>query len=60
MVIEIDVAIFPVCMVGLAGNLPMMQLQDIAEEIAERFENIEGVSEVEDHWERGKMRSGWN
>jgi len=23
-VIEIDVAIFPVCMVGLAGNLPMM------------------------------------
>jgi multidrug efflux pump len=46
-VIEIDVAVFPVCMVGLAGNLPMMQLQDIAEEVADTFENIEGVSEVD-------------
>jgi len=45
-VIEIDVAIFPVCMVGLAGDLPMMQLQDIAGDIADTFENIEGVSEV--------------
>jgi len=46
-VIEIDVAVFPVCMVGLAGNLPIMQLQDIAEEVGESFENIEGVSEVQ-------------
>jgi multidrug efflux pump len=45
-VIEIDVAIFPVCMVGLAGDLPMMQLQDIAGDIADRFEGIKGVSEV--------------
>ena len=46
-VIEIDVAVFPVCMVGLAGNLPMMQLQDIAKEVGDTFENIEGVSEVQ-------------
>ena len=46
-VIEIDVAIFPVCMVGLAGQLPMMQLQDIAGEIADTFEGIKGVSEVD-------------
>ncbi|MBW2116612.1 MAG: efflux RND transporter permease subunit, partial [Deltaproteobacteria bacterium] len=45
-VIEIDVAIFPVCMVGLAGDFPMMQLQDIAGDIADTFENIKGVSEV--------------
>ena len=45
-VIEIDVAIFPVCMVGLAGDLHAMQLQDIAGDIADTFENIEGVSEV--------------
>ena len=45
-VLEIDIAIFPVCMVGLAGPLPMMQLQDIAEEISETLENINGVSEV--------------
>ncbi|MBW1732892.1 MAG: efflux RND transporter permease subunit [Deltaproteobacteria bacterium] len=45
-VVEIDVAIFPVCMVGLAGNLSMMQLQDIAEEIADTFDEIKGVSEV--------------
>ncbi len=44
---EIDVAIFPSCMVGLAGDLPMMQLQDIAEDIAETLESIDGVSEVE-------------
>ena len=46
-VIEIDIALFPVCMVGLSGQLPMMQLQDIAEEISETFETINGVSEVE-------------
>ncbi len=46
-IIEIDVAVFPVCMVGLAGDLPMMQLQDIAEDVAETFESIEGVSEVD-------------
>ncbi|MEW6670314.1 MAG: efflux RND transporter permease subunit [Thermodesulfobacteriota bacterium] len=46
-VIEIDIAIFPVCMVGLAGDFPMMQLQDIAKDIAETFENIDGVSEVD-------------
>ncbi len=46
-VVEIDVAIFPVCMVGLAGPLPMMQLQDIAEDISDTLENIDGVSEVD-------------
>jgi len=46
-VIEIEIALFPVCKVGLAGDLPMMQLQDIAEEIADTLENVEGVSEVE-------------
>jgi multidrug efflux pump len=46
-VIEIEIAIFPVCKVGLSGGLPMMQLQDIAEDIADSFENIEGVSEVD-------------
>jgi len=46
-VIEIDIAIFPVCMVGLAGQLPMMQLQDIAGEISDTFEGIKGVSEVD-------------
>jgi len=45
-VLEIDIAIFPVCMVGLAGPLPMMQLQDIAEDISDTLENINGVSEV--------------
>ncbi len=45
-VLEIDIAIFPVCMVGLAGPLPMMQLQDIAEDISDALENIKGVSEV--------------
>lgn len=47
LVIELDIAIFPSCMVGLSGDLPMMQLQDIAEEISEILETIEGVSEVE-------------
>ena len=51
-VVEIDVAIFPVCMVGLAGNLPMMQLQDIAKDIADTFENIDGVSAVDIFGER--------
>ena len=47
LVLEIDVAIFPVCMVGLAGPLPMMQLQDIAKDISETLEDIDGVSEVD-------------
>ncbi|MEA2039096.1 MAG: efflux RND transporter permease subunit [Thermodesulfobacteriota bacterium] len=51
-IIEIDVAVFPVCMVGLAGDLPMMQLQEIGEEISEIFENVEGVSDVEIFGER--------
>ena len=46
-VLEIDTAIFPVCMVGLAGPLPTMQLQDIAKDISETLENIDGVSEVD-------------
>jgi multidrug efflux pump len=46
-VLEIDVAIFPVCMVGLSGQVPMMQLQDIARDVADAFENIKGVSEVD-------------
>lgn len=46
-VIEVDLAIFPVCMVGLSGGLPVMQLQDIAKEIAETLETIEGVSTVD-------------
>ena len=46
-VLELDVSILPVCMVGLAGELPMMQLQDIAEEVAEHLETIKGVSKVE-------------
>ena len=46
-VLEIETAIFPVCMVGLAGDLPMMQLQDIAGDISDTFETIDGVSEVE-------------
>ena len=51
-IIEIDVAVFPVCMVGLSGDLPMMQLQEIGEEISETFENVEGVSDVEIFGER--------
>ena len=46
-IIEIDIAIFPVCMVGLAGQIPKMQLQDIAEDISDTFEGIKGVSEVD-------------
>ena len=46
-VIEIDIALFPVCMVGIAGNLPMMQLQDIARDMSDLFEEIEGVSQVD-------------
>jgi multidrug efflux pump len=53
-VIEIDVAIFPVCIVGLAGDLPMTQLQDIAEEVADSIENVQGVSEVEIFGKREK------
>ncbi len=44
---ELDIAIFPSCMVGLSGNLPMMQLQDIADDISENLESIHGVSEVD-------------
>ncbi len=44
---ELDIAIFPACMVGLSGNLPMMQLQDIADDISEKLESINGISEVE-------------
>jgi multidrug efflux pump subunit AcrB len=46
-VIEIDIAIFPVCMVGMAGDFSGMQLQDMANDIAETFETIDGVSEVD-------------
>ena len=46
-VIEIDLAIFPVCMVGLAGRLSVMQLQDIAKEISDTLETIDGVSSVD-------------
>ncbi len=46
-VFEIDIALFPVCMVGLSGELPMMQLQDVAKDIADIIENIKGVSEVD-------------
>jgi len=58
-VIEIDIAIFPVCMVGLAGQLPMMQLQDIAGEISDTFEGIKGVSEV-DIVGKERVKYGWN
>jgi multidrug efflux pump len=34
-------------MVGLSGSLPMMQLQDIAEEVADILEDINGISEVD-------------
>jgi len=53
-VLEIDIALFPVCMVGLSGNLPMMQLQDIADEVADILEDINGVSEVDIHGKREK------
>lgn len=51
-VFEIDIALFPVCMVGLSGDLPMMQLQDVAKDIGDIIENINGVSEVEIHGRR--------
>jgi multidrug efflux pump subunit AcrB len=51
-VVEIDIALFPVCMVGLSGNLPMMHLQDIAKDVADILEEINGVSEVDIHGER--------
>ncbi len=51
-IIELEIALFPVCMVGLAGDIPLMQLQDIAKDIADDMENIEGVSEVEISGER--------
>ena len=51
-VLEIDTAIFPVCLVGLAGDLPMMQLQDIASDVGDVLEEIEGVSEVNIYGER--------
>ena len=51
-VVEIEIALFPVCLVGLAGNLPMMKLQEIAEDVAETLEEIEGVSIVEIMGER--------
>jgi multidrug efflux pump len=51
-IIELEIAIFPVCMVGLAGDIPLMQLQDIAKDIADDMENIEGVSAVEISGER--------
>jgi len=53
-VLEIDIALFPVCMVGISGHLPMTQLQDIADEVADILEDIDGVSEVEIHGEREK------
>ncbi len=46
-VVELEIALFPVCLVGIAGDLPPMQLQDIAEDIADTFKNIDGVSEVD-------------
>lgn len=51
-VMEIDVALFPVCLVGLSGDIPMMQLQDIAKDVAEILEDIDGVTEVDIHGER--------
>ncbi len=53
-VIEIDTAVFPVCLVGLAGPLPMMQLQDIASDVRDLLEEIEGVSEVDIYGERDR------
>ena len=53
-VIEIEIALFPVCLVGLSGQIPMMQLQDIAQDISEVLENIDGVSEVQIMGERDK------
>ena len=41
-------------MVGLSGDLPMMQLQDIARDVADAIQLIDGVSEVDIHGEREK------
>ena len=46
-VIEIDVAVFPVVMVALAGSLDAIELQERARDIADAIESIEGVSEVD-------------
>jgi len=51
-VLEIDTAVFPVCLVGLSGSLPMMQLQDIAADVGDLLEEIEGVSEINVYGER--------
>jgi len=53
-VIEIDTAVFPVCLVGLAGTLPMMQLQDIASDVRDILEEIDGVSGVNIYGERDR------
>ena len=44
-VLEIDMALLPVCMVGLSGELPMMQLQDIAKDVSDILEDIKGTDE---------------
>jgi multidrug efflux pump len=51
-VLEIDTAVFPVCLVGLSGSLPMMQLQDIASDVGDLLEEIDGVSEINMYGER--------
>ncbi len=51
-VLEIDTAVFPVCLVGLSGDLPMMQLQDVASDVGELLAEIEGVSEIGIYGER--------
>lgn len=51
-VFELDVAVFPVCMVGLSGNFSMMQLQDIAKDVSDTIETIDGVSGVDIWGER--------
>ncbi len=51
-VLELDIALFPVCMVGISGDFPMMQLQDISKDVAEILKNIKGVSGIDIHGER--------
>lgn len=46
-IIEIDVAVFPVCMVALAADMAPLELQDRAKDIADAIETIPGVSEVD-------------
>lgn len=53
-VIEVEIALFPVCMVGISGELPMEELQEIAKDVADEMEGIDGVSEVVIHGERDK------